>query len=530
MSILSDIKHVARSVGRAVGSRPSLMQKRYAQTALAQRMFERGRHFEKGRKARNEYYPGAETGRFRADWLSNICTSTSLLRSSLKVLSSRSEYAYRTDPYARRAVDILSTFVVGSGIRPFPSVKLANGEPVEGINKQLSAAWDRINDEGMRVGSQPVSIYEAQRIEFVTMCLTGSYLSHIIKARPGSLLPYAFDILKGYRLDFSKDTYIENISSELVNSGNFTLLGQVMNQYKEPQAFYIEGISKPISAENMSLHFRPIEAEQYLGVPWLTPSLGNIWDTQQLIEDKLAQSRTLTRMGVFIKEQSVKAFDDISETDENGEESMPFDRNQVYFGKEKPEPIQFDDKISDSLVPLLKVQLHGLAVGCGFSYQLLSSDLEDANFSSGHLNAIIDSKVFSQLFKHFYKDSCQSKWNKIVEWLFLTDQIKGATYAQYASDPWRYSQCYWLPEGTEWNDPVKGATARRLAYQTGQMTLQEMCAMDGKDYKSIIAQRKKEKEELKDAGLEELLPSYTDSLTEIEATKLAKESNTDAPI
>jgi lambda family phage portal protein len=460
--------------------------------------------------ARNAYYPGAEVGRFRSDWLTRTSSSTALLKASYKTLAARSEYAYRTDPYARRAIDILKTFVVGSGLRPFPSVKYANGDPIDGLNAKLSNDWDRFNDQCYRVGSQQISAYEAQGIEFITMAVLGSWIRQKVLSRQGSHLPYAFAIVKPTRLDFSHDDYIEDVFNGGITSmggGETTLLGQRMNLYMEPSAFWVDGEQVSRSADTMSIHYRPIEAEQYLGLPWLTPSLGNIWDIQQLFSDKLTQSRILTRMGVWEKKQNKAAMASILDTDDGDEESIPFDRAQIYYADSKPEPIQFDDTMESSFGPLIKMSLHAIAVGAGFSYGRLTTDLEGANFAGGRINLITDSKVFNGFYKSFYKSSCQTLWDRFVEWEFLTDKIPGATYAQYLKDPWYYSQCYWLPEAEQWVDPLKDAQAQELLYKTGQITLQQMCASQGANYKAIISQRAKEKQELMDAGLEELLPS-----------------------
>jgi lambda family phage portal protein len=513
LNLVNDLSHAFKYLSHGWNTRPSKRTKDDVFRAWAQRGFERG---VAAKRAQNAYYPGAETGRFRNDWLTTICTSTNLLRRSYKTLAARSEYAYRTDPYARRAVEILKTFTVGSGLRPFPSVKLVqSGEPIEAINKKLSDDWERFNDEGMRIGSQNITMYEAQGVEFITMVTLGSVLRQTIKSRPGSWLPFSFNIIKPYRLDFSHDNFYDDIQYKnfLAKGEQLTVLGQVLNSYAEPTAFWIDGEEVPRSADNMSIHYRQIEAEQYLGVPWLTPSLGNIWDVQQLFEDKLIQSRLLTRMGVWEKKGNKGAMSLLEETIDDTDESCPFDKQQIYYADDKPEPIQFDDTMETAFHPLVKMALHATAIGAGFSYQLLSSDLEGANFAGGRINVITDSKIFNSLYKSFYKSNCQPSWAKFVEWEVLSGKLPGVSYAQYLRDPWYYNQCYWLPEGEQWVDPLKDAQAQRLLYQTGQCTLQQLCAWQGNNYKAIIAQRKREKEELKAAGLEELLPAFTDAGT-----------------
>jgi capsid protein len=530
LSILKDIKHIGKNIQNAWSNRPSALSKSDQFRAIAQQAYNRGMSLANQRKAQNAYYPGADVDRHRSDWLTKICTSTSLLRKSFSTLAARSEYAYRTDPYAKRGIDILKTFIVGSGLRPFPSVKfVGSDEPVEGLNDILAKDWERFNDQGMRVGSQQITMYEAQGIEFNTMAVLGSWLRQTVKSKPGSMLPYSFSIIKPYRLDFSHDNFYDDVFyAKMIQAGEpLTVLGQQMNKNGEPTGFWIQGEDKPRSCDFMSIHYKSLEAEQYLGIPWLTTALGHIWDLQQLFEDKMTQSRILTRMGVWEKKENKDAIASLLGTDttDSNEQSVPFDKAMIYYADVKPEAIQFDDSIAASFGPLVRMVLHAIAVAAGCSYQLLSSDLEGANFAGGRLNLITDNKMFRGLYKHFYKCSCQTAWNKFIDWEFLTGRVPGISYGQYLKDPWYYQQCFWLPEGESWVDPLKDAQAQKLLYMTGQMTLQELCANQGKDWKSVAKQRAKEKEYLKSLGLDELLPTFSDSKTEAEVAAIIAGDN-----
>ena len=99
--------------------------------------------------------------------------------------------------------------------------------------------------------------------------------------------------------------------------------------------------------------------------------------------------------------------------------------------------------------------------------------------------------------------------------MFFAGKIKGGyTASQYLNNPWHYHQCYWLPEGEDWVDPLKDAQALLVAYKSGWMTLQDICALKGKDWKSIVKQRKIEKNFLTEHGLQELLPHFEEMFEE----------------
>jgi lambda family phage portal protein len=457
--------------------------------------------------------PAAEGGRIRNDWTAQLYTSTSLLRRSFKRLAARSEDAYRNNPYAKRVIDVLDTFIIGGGIRPFPAVVDASGNPADAINKILVEDWKRGNDELYRIGSQHITGYEGQSIEFKTMVSLGSFLRQEITGRPDSMLRRAFTVIKPTTLDFSKDTFDINSINNKPPSGNQTVLGQNMNAYFEPQSFNVEGYDTPISSSQMSIFYRTIEAEQRLGIPWLTPVITKLWDIEQLFSDKLLQSRQLTRMGIWEKKAAKKAMSKLLDSDGEEDEAVTLERLSTYYSEEAPQAIQFDDKIAEAFIPLIKIALHAVAVGMGFSYGRMTTDLEGANFAGGRINLIGDSKYFAHLYRQFAKSACQSLWNKFVEFEFMAGRIGTISFREYLAAKWRYSQCYHLPEGEQWVDPLKDAQAQELLYKTGQITLQELCAVQGKDYKSIIKQRAIEKQELIEANLAELLPSNADKLS-----------------
>ena len=71
------------------------------------------------------------------------------------------------------------------------------------------------------------------------------------------------------------------------------------------------------------------------------------------------------------------------------------------------------------------------------------------------------------------------------------------------TNPEKYTECKWIAKGMSWIDPVKEVNANRIALETNQTTLQEVAAEQGKDWRAILEQRAKEKQLMKELGLEE---------------------------
>lgn len=517
-NVTRDLTYLSKLYNFGMRTRPSVRDRHDSIRNYGNAKFRHGVNVGMHR-ANAAYHPGAEGGVLRGDWVNAPKSAISIIREDFKTICARAEMAYRTDAITRRAITILADHVVGQGNQPFPSVKMNNGEIVEGVNSQLSADWERFNDQGVRNGTSMTTIYQGQRLKFITMVVYGTVIQNVIRSKSGSLLPFAFQYLKPTRLDFSKDTYISGIYETAANS---IIHGMQLNAYGEAEKYYFEGESVPRNADNIDLTFFPIETEQYLGLSWLTPVLPAIYDRYQLFSDKLKQSRIGARLGMRLPKDMQEGVEGIIETDSSGNEYVDLDFQGIVFSDGKPEPISVTDPVSETFKPLIRMVLYEIAMGMGFSHQRLTSDLEEANFTSGRINTIADNKFFNILFKHFVKSSSQLDWNRFVEWEAFTGRLQryGVGYSKYLSDPWRYSQCYWLPKDVEeWVDPLKDTQALILLYKTGQITFQEMCAKAGKNYRSVIKQLQIERKELTEAGLESILPENVSTSSSAGAAK-----------
>jgi capsid protein len=215
-------------------------------------------------------------------------------------------------------------------------------------------------------------------------------------------------------------------------------------------------------------------------------------------------------MGIWTEKEDRSDLADLVKTDTADEEDdqyMPIDKAFLMNTKKKPEAIQLSDDIGEGFETLVKMNILEVGIGLGFSYQLLTTDLEGMNFASSRANKINDSRFFRCLYKWVVKQCCQYQWEKFVEWEILTGKIPGLGYSQFIQDSWIYTQAFWLPEGDDWVDPYKDAQAAELYYKLGVMTFQQMCSARGLDHIAVLEQRRTEKALFNEYGLEEIQPA-----------------------
>lgn len=512
---ISYLSKVARFASKNL---PTRRERRVAAARTGAVEFNRGLEIG-ARRAHNSYHPGASKGVLSGDQALDVKSATTVIREDFETICARAEMAYRTDSVTRKCVNTIQNYVVGQGNQPYPCVKNKSGEADEAVNDRLSEDWERFNDQCIRTGNTNITGYQAQALKCTTMATYGSVIQNVVRSKPGSLLPWAFQLLKPTRLDFSKDTF--NYSDDDAIKRSTIVHGMELNRYGEVTGYHFNGEDTMRSASKIDLMFHQIEAEQYLGISWLTPSLPAIFDRQQLIFDKLKQSKIGAKLGMRLPREMQEGIESLNSTTSEGDEFFDLDFQGFVFADKDIKPVTITDPISNSFEALIRMIMQEIAMGFGFSYQRATSDLKDANFTSGRINTIADIKFFNILFKMFTKTGCQPDYNRFIEWEAYTGRLLdvGVGYSDYLSDPWRFNQCYWLPKDSEdWVDPLKDAEALLLLYKAGIVSFGEMCTMKGKSAKSMIAKLSKERKDIIAAGLESILPENVSATSKISAT------------
>ncbi len=516
MNFWHDIKHVANGIARVYNSRPSKVLRAQKERSKLNYAYQRG--IEAGVDRVRNYGPGADIGAQNADWQFRITSFADLIRQDFKIICARAEGLYRAYPVARRAITLLTNNVVGSGIRPYPAIRYANGEQPKHVNERLANDWERFVNQSIRNGVSVETYYQGQALDFVTMATYGSVLHNIISSKKGSLLPYSFQTLKPTRLDFSKDTIFESLKL----ASTKILHGIEINSFGEPVAFHLENEGR-FTVDRMMLSFIPIEAEQYLGLSWLYPVMMAMNDQNQLFGDQLKLSRMCTKLGIWTdredKSSLSAAMNDVLNMGDGyltGNNYIELDSPGLFCSKTKPEPVQINNAVKENLKPLIDMVMGYIAMGMGFSYQAFTTDLNGANYSSGRLNTIGDNRGYTCTFKKFIDCNESQKWKKFVEWEVLTGRLVefGVTPSVYYKDPDYYNQVLWLPmDYQEWVDPLNDMQALILAYKSGQITFRELCAKSGKNLSTHIKEIAEERQALIDSGLEHLLPENISTST-----------------
>ena len=149
---------------------------------------------------------------------------------------------------------------------------------------------------------------------------------------------------------------------------------------------------------------------------------------------------------------------------------------------------------------MVSILLRGVSSALGLSYEAVSRDMSQSTYSSARQNLIEDRETYKEWQHYLSEHLCRKVY---AWWMESCVMAKSLDIPDYFTNPEKYTECKWIAKGMSWIDPVKEVNANRIAMETNQTTLQEVAAEQGKDWRAILEQRAKEKQLMKELGLEE---------------------------
>lgn len=142
-----------------------------------------------------------------------------------------------------------------------------------------------------------------------------------------------------------------------------------------------------------------------------------------------------------------------------------------------------------------------IAVARQVSYELAFRDYSQVNFSSARASFIQDHKRFSNEQWHIVTYVLNPLFEAWLDANVMAGNIKGLSVSAYFVNKSDFCQPRWVAPAREWVDPLKDINAIAKEIEMGITTISEVAAARGKDLEDVIAERIKENQMLKNAGI-----------------------------
>ncbi len=462
-------------------------------------------------------YEGAKLGRRTEGWRAPGSGSNAEISAALPRLRDRSRDLVRNNPYAAKGVNALVGNLVGSGLK----ARARAGDAA--LNDQADKLWTRFTAECDADGR--TDFHGLQALAARAMVESGECLVRIRPRRTGDGLavPLQLQVLEADHLDTLRSG--EVVSGGFIHQGiEFDRLGRRVAYWLYPVhpgevATFRRGSlqSKRVSAADVCHVFERLRPGQERGVPWFAPAIIKMRDLDEYDDAELVRKKIEACFAAFVLDSDDgETLGEVGE-DEAGRRIETFEPGMIEYlpaGKD----VRFAAPASSGGYPeYMRLQLHAIASGLGLTYELLTGDLSQVNYSSIRAGLIEFRRRMEALQGQvLIPGLCNPVWRRFVEVTQAVDSLPAGNFG-----------VEWTAPRFEAVDPLKDAKADIMSVRAGFMTLKEAIARNGYDPSDVLAEIADTNARLDELGL--VLDSDPRKATQTGAAKIYQEGEENGP-
>jgi len=437
-------------------------------------------------------YEGAATGRRMSTWGTAAIGPNASLYSSIRNLRSRSRELIRNNPLVDGGVDSDVANIIGSGINPRWQLEYP------GLKKIIQQLWDDWTVEADYYETS--DFYGLQSLGVRALIDAGEFFARLIPRRTGdyNFVPLQLQLLEADHLD-------ETFNSIEPSTGNEIRMGIEIDPSGKRLAYHIfrehpgeyfltTGLRATervrIPADQILHVFRPLRIGQMRGRPWLSSIIVKLHELDQYEDAELVRKKTAAMFGGFIidNQATVNAgalIGRMGVQDSNQNDIVAIEPGTFPVlppGKD----VAFSQPVDVGVTyeVWIKQQLREIAQGMGITYEQLTGDLRDVNYSSIRAGLL-----------EFRRRCMMLQYNTVI-FQFCRPVAKAwmdaAVYSgalsiltDYAREKRRYLRIKWRPDGWPWVDPVKDQLAEQMAVRNGFKSRARVVAERGDDVETV---------------------------------------------
>ena len=153
-----------------------------------------------------------------------------------------------------------------------------------------------------------------------------------------------------------------------------------------------------------------------------------------------------------------------------------------------------------AMEPFMRFMLRSVAAGIGVSYESLSRDYSQSNYSSSRL-ALLDDRSLYRILQGWFIRTLRADVYR--EWLDAAVLSGAVTTPDYYSNKRKYFPVRFKPRGWSWVDPTKEVAAYKMAVRSGFTTVADVIAdtAGGLDAEDVFKARRQELDVMADLEL-----------------------------
>lgn len=407
-------------------------------------------------------FEGASTGRRTDGWITPSTNANTELKGALVKLRDRSRDLSRNNPIASRALQVITSNTVGTGIV---------GQH-KASTKELAMTWDQLWSSWAETSAIDqdgrLDIYGIQSLIMRSIAEAGEVLIRKIPqpSSAGLPVPLKIQVLEPDFLDSAKD--------EKLSNGGMIVQGVEIDASGRRVAYWLfpahpgsgsgNQTSARVPADQVIHAFRPDRAGQLRGYPWAAPVMIRLKDCDDFMDAMLVRQKIAACFTAFVSDIE-SPLDSTSAARALGEKLEPGVIEILPPGKD----IKFATPPgADGSGEFIASTLRQIAAAYGITYEAMTNDYSRVNYSSGRMGWIEMSRnVQSWQWQIMISQVCAPLWGWFRDAAVLTGaRAEGVSMS-------------WTPPRREMIDPSKEISATINAIRGGLMSISEAHRQSG---------------------------------------------------
>lgn len=392
--------------------------------------------------ALRSYDAASKTSR-ATNWGDGRGSANTETMASLKTLVARARDLERNNPYSKRALEVIANNTIGTGIRPSHQGLTANQTKRV---KDVWAAWAETTECDY---NGQLDIYGLQRQVMHAVARDGECLVvQRVNRSKNATIPFQLQVLEA---DYLHSDFYPNFS---VDSGNYVMQGVEFNKEGKRVAYWlyeqhpgdpliyansIQPVRVP--ADKVAHIYIQDRPGQVRGIPFGVSAMVKLRDFEEYQDAELVRRKVASLMVAFVADSTGSAIGG-NNTKKFPSTMKPGSIMELNGGQQ----VTLSSPPSvDGYAEYSRVVLQSIAAAYGVTYEALTGNLGDVNFSSGRMGWL-----------EFHRNVQDWQYNLIVpKFCDVTYQWFKDGVVIYGAAPKVPTKALWTAPRREMIDPVK---------------------------------------------------------------------------
>ncbi|MCA3253519.1 MAG: phage portal protein, partial [Rubrivivax sp.] len=231
--------------------------------------------------------------------------------------------------------------------------------------------------------------------------------------------------------------------------------------------------------------FRPLRPGQIRGEPWLARALAKLNELDQYDDAELVRKKTAAMFAGFVTRLAPE--DNLmgeTSSDEQGVSLAGLEPGTLQL-LEPGEDIKFSAPadVGSSYAEFMRQQFRAVAAAMGITYEMLTGDLTQVNYSSIRAG-LLEFRRRCEALQHgvIVHQLCRPIWQAWMEQAAIEGTLTLPAFSRRRRE---YLAAKWIPQGWQWVDPKKEFDAMQTAIRAGLLSRSQAISAFGYDAEDI---------------------------------------------